>query len=143
MITIAEKKKGLAWIYIISVILGLGLIIVPIFLIQVDYNPKAFLNIIMGIIVLILGIYMLYGIASTPNKVITYNTLTGILFINQKKKILITNVEHISYKKARSKSIEYKWGTVIINKTITCKFVKDCEEVANNIMKLKNEFKEF
>ena len=55
------------------------------------------------------------------------------IIIMKKIVLPINNIFDVSYKRASPKAHQYKCGTIIINKNIKCKYVKNCEEVSKQL----------
>lgn len=142
MRVIAERKSGLLFLYGFCLFCGLFAIVVG--FIYKDIDTEMFIT---GILLTIISLILVIRIASTPKNIIVYDTEDNNLIINKKTVISIKNLFDVSYKRASAKAIQYRWGTVIINKTIKCRYVSECEEVSKRLTHLmytkKNEMEWF
>lgn len=133
---LGEKKNGLVWIYFLLIPIALLMVLSGIKLIKVI---SGFMFLIMGISFLIIGIYMIVDITKYPQNIIVYKEIDNTLILNNRIIVPISNILDVSFRNARSKSIMWKYGNVIIKtnqETYKCKYVKDCERTAKILMKL-------
>ena len=140
---IATRKKGLVYIYIISLILSLFITLAGI--ISMKENLFNIFLVICGLIMLIFSVYMIIDILKTPKIAIKYNSDNYTLIVYQNT-INLKDITFVEYRRARAKHIQYKWGTVIITtpySKVICKYIKNCEYVAKKIYSLSLKAKEF
>ena len=133
---IGEKKKGLVYIY--SILIFLAILMTFIGIKQVK-QLTGLVFIIAGIVLFITGIYIIIDITKYSNNIIVYKEIDNTLILNNRIIISISSIDDVSYVNARSKSIVWKWGMIVIKakgNVFKCKYVKDCEKVAKTIFKL-------
>ncbi len=138
---LGEKKTSIAWSYIIVILMAALILFIGIEQVKVI---NGFIFVTMGIVFFIIGIYFIVDITRYPQNIIVYKEIDNTIILNNKVVISISTIKDVTFRNARSKSIVWKWGNVIIKtsgETYKCKYVKDCENVAKTIMKLmyKNE----
>lgn len=138
---LGEKKKGIEYLYFLLLILSVFLILIGI---KQNKEISGFIFIIMGIVFILLGIYLIVDILKCPKNIIVYKEIDNSLILNNRVIVSVSAIDDVSFINARSKSIVWKWGTVIVKykgQIYKCKYVKDCEKVAKTLMKLmyKNE----
>ena len=138
---LGEKKKGIEYLYFLLLLLSVFLILIGI---KQNKVISGFIFIIMGIVFIIWGIYLIVDILKCPKNIIVYKEIDNSLILNNRVIVSVSAIDDVSFINARSKSIVWKWGTVIIKykgQIYKCKYVKDCEKVAKALMKLmyKNE----
>ena len=133
---LGEKKNGIYWSYILVILMALLMLF---FGIKQEKVINGFIFMIMGIVFFIIGIYFIVDITRYPQNIIVYNEIENTIILNNKVVISISTIKDVTFRNARSKSIVWKWGNVIIKtngETYKCKYVKDCENVAKTLMKI-------
>ena len=129
MKVIARKKKGLEALYFSVIILGI------VFLSIGSYSGAPFL--LIGLICVILGLWIFIDILLIPNDIIKLDN--DKLVLPKNISIQLKEITDISYRKARARSIQYSWGTIIISshgQKYKYRYIKDCEQVSKEITKL-------
>lgn len=136
MKVLGEKKKGIAYVYLLLLAIAGLLIFLGVKEIKVI---TGFIFLVAGIIFIIVGMYMIIDIIRYPQNIIVYKEIDNTLILNNRVIVSVEFITDVSFINARSKSITWKWGVVVIRTTgatYKCKYVKDCEKVAKTLMKL-------
>ncbi len=136
MKVLGEKKKGIAYVYLLLLAIAGLLIFLGVKEIKVI---TGFIFLAAGIIFIIVGLYMIIDIIRYPKNIIVYKESDNTLILNNRVIVSVEFITDVSFINARSKSIAWKWGMIIIRTagaTYKCKYVKDCEKVAKTLMKL-------
>ena len=130
MRVIAERKNALLFLYIFCLIVGIISFLLGLFF---NYKGNGLEMIMPGIVLIGISLYFVIRIATTPKEIIVYDKDNKTIIIMKKIVLPINNIFDVSYKRASPKAHQYKWGTIIINKSIKCKYVKNCEEVSKQL----------
>jgi hypothetical protein len=122
--TIAYKNHFAGIVYILCTILGIVLIITDIRFIYTYYF-------ILGVILTIIGGYLSLKYLMLPSKIISIDN-NGIIYLPKGITLTKNDVIKVDYRKARAKSITYRYGTIIIStlkKDYKYHFITDCQNV--------------
>ena len=128
---IAKRKNAVFPLYIFTAIVGVAAIVMS-FMTDIKFM-------IMGVLVEIVSIYILVGFCKVPPIIITLDE-NGILHLPGNVTVVPSEISDVSYKPARAKHVQYKWGNVEIvtySGTYKLKYVAECEAVAKKLTELK------
>ena len=128
---IAQRKNAVFPLYVFTAIIG-GAAIVLSFMTDIKF-------LILGILVEIFSIYVLIGFCKVPPIIITLDE-NGILHFPGNVTVTPSEISDVSYKPARAKHMQYKWGNVEIvtySGKYKFKYVAECETVAKKLTELK------
>lgn len=140
MNVIAKKTEGLGLLYSFTALLGLVLIGIGVFY---ETTSTSLLTAIFGIVVFALSCYHVVMFFRTPAEIITIDS-KGILHLPNEVTLDPADLIDVSYKRARGKGFQYKWGEIILSThidTYKFNFVDDCEETSKVLTRLMYESK--
>lgn len=128
---IAKRKNAVFPLYIFTALVGVFVIVLS-FMGDIEF-------LILGILVIAVSAYILIGFCKVPPVIITLDE-SGVLHLPGNVTITPSEISDVSYKNARAKHIQYKWGSVTIvtySGTYKYKYVAECEAVAKKLTELK------
>lgn len=140
MTEVIARKKRVAWMYIVSLILGVVVIICAVVL---GFNNKitAFFMIVIGIACIVISVVILFKISRTPSIIITRED-DMLKFPDGYCKI--SELKNVYCRRAHARGISYEWGEIIINvdyREYKYNYVADVEMVQQRIAQLMQESK--
>lgn len=134
MKVIAKRKEGLDWLYAI-----LGLICAILFVLCLLETNEPFPALLL-LIVSVFGIYTFISHKNMPKDIVSVDEATGQIYLHPDDfTVFASNLVDVSYDKARSRSIQYKWGILIIETGIEkfeYQYVADVENVAKELTRI-------
>lgn len=126
---IIARKKGDLWIiYLITAILGIGIIFL---------NKESMILMLVGAVITIIFIGILIDYLLIPKKIIQIREDGKILF-SKKKVFLWHELKNVSYRRFSAKGIQYQWGKIMVQTTrgtFSYRYVDECEKVAQELIK--------
>ena len=140
MNVIAKKSEGLGLLYSFTALLGLVLIGIGVFY---EKTSTSLLTAVFGIVVLAISVYQVVAFCRTPAEIVTVDN-TGLLHLPNDVTLNPADLIDVSYKRARGKGIQYKWGKIILSThidTYKFNFVADCEQTAKELTRMMYESK--
>ncbi len=129
--TIAYKNHGAGITYILLTVFGLPFLISAFIERSLPYT-------LLGIFIMILGGIFAIRYLSLPSHIIILNE-DNTLLLPKGVAIPLEALCDVSYKRARAKGIQYRWGKIILETrfgTYKFDFVSDCEEVSKHLTRL-------
>ena len=134
MKVIAKRKEGLDWLYAI-----VGIICAILFVLCLKTTNEPFPALLL-LVVSIFSIYTFISYKNMPKDIISVDEMTGQIYLHPDDiTVFASNLVDISYDKARSRSIQYRWGTLILETGIEkfeYKYVADVENVAKELTRI-------
>lgn len=140
MTEVIARKKRVAWMYIVSLIIGVALIICASVL-GSDNKIAVVFMVIVGIVCIAVSVVIIIKISKTPLIVITREEDT---LIYPDGKCKISELENVYCRKAHARGISYEWGEIIISvngREYKYNYVADVERVQQRIAQLMQESK--
>ena len=107
----------------------------------VNYNPASFFA---GVLCVVFIGFHLVKYICTPYEIIKADE-NGILYLPKDVRIDPQDIVDVSYRRARAKGINYKWGKIIIATRVeryTFDYVEDCEEVSKKLTRIMYRIKD-
>ena len=140
MTVIAKKSEGLGFLYCLTAFVGLVLIGSGVFY---ETNSTSLLTAVFGLVVLAISVYQVVKYFRTPAEIVTIDN-QGVLHLPNGVTLDPLDLVDVSYKRARGKGFQYKWGEIILSTRIDTykfNFVDDCEQTAKELTRLMYESK--
>ena len=140
MNVIARKTEGLGLLYSFTALIGLVLIGIGVFY---DTTSASWLTALFGVALFAISCYHVVMICRTPTEIITVDN-KGILHLPNDVTLDPADLIDVSYKRARGKGFQYKWGEIILCTHIDSykfNFVDDCEQTAKELTRMMYESK--
>ncbi len=140
MTEVIARKKRVAWMYIVSLIIGVALIICASVL-GSDNKIAVVFMVIVGIVCIAVSVVIIIKISKTPLIVITREEDT---LIYPDGKCKISELENVYCRRAHARGISYEWGEIIISvngREYKYNYVADVERVQQRIAQLMQESK--
>ena len=140
MNVIAKKTEGLGLLYSFTALIGLVLIGIGVFY---DTTSTSWLTALFGVALVAISCYHVVMICRTPVEIITVDN-KGILHLPNDVTLDPADLIDVSYKRARGKGFQYKWGEIILCTHIDSykfNFVDDCEQTAKELTRMMYESK--
>ena len=107
----------------------------------INYNQASFFT---GVICIVFIGFQFVKYILTPYEIIKADE-NGILYLPKGVRIDPRDIVDVSYRRARAKGINYKWGKIIIATRVeryTFDYVEDCEEVSKKLTRIMYRIKD-
>ena len=140
MNVIAKKTEGLGLLYSFTALIGLVLVGIGVFY---ETTSTSWLTALFGVALVAISCYHVVMICRTPAEIITVDN-KGILHLPNDVTLDPADLIDVSYKRARGKGFQYKWGEIILCTHIDSykfNFVDDCEQTAKELTRMMYESK--
>ena len=127
---VLAKRKPLIWILYLLVLLACGWVLI---------TSKETLTFLLLLLMVALAGFILVQYFITPKVMISVDS-NEALHLHNGTVIQATDIVDVSYKRASARTIQYKWGKVILTTvqgSYTFRYVEDCEEVSKKILDIK------
>ena len=134
--TIAQKCHGAGITYILLTVFALPFLVSALIYHSLPYT-------ILGLCATILGGWFAIRYLSLPSAIIVLSE-DSTLILPKGVTVPLEAVCDVSYKRARAKRFQYRWGKIILETRLgryKFNFVSDCEEVAKHLTRLIYETK--
>ena len=108
-----------------------------------DTTSTTLLTVLFGVAVLAISCYGVVAFCRTPAEIVSVDN-NGILHLPNDVTLNPADLIDVSYKRARGKGIQYKWGKIILSTHIDIykfNFVADCEQTAKELTRMMYESK--
>ena len=140
MNVIARKREGLGLLYSFTALIGLIFIGIGV---CYDTTSTTLLTVLFGVVVFAISCYGVVAFCRTPAEIVTVDN-TGLLHLPNDVTLNPADLVDVSYKRARGKGIQYKWGKIILSThidTYKFNFVADCEQTSKELTRMMYESK--
>lgn len=140
MNVIAKRTEGLGLLYSVTALIGLALVGIGVFY---DITSTSWLTSSLGVALFAISCYHVVLFCRTPAEIITVDR-EGVLRLPNDVMLDPADLTDVSYKRARGKGFQYRWGEIILCTHIDSykfNFVDDCEQVAKELTRMMYESK--
>jgi hypothetical protein len=134
---IASKKGSILPLYIFVAAIGILFLCIGIAIGEFYYIGA-------GALIFIVGMAITLDFCRFPMTLITLGS-DGMLYLPRSVTVNPREITDVSYRRASARSIQYKWGTVIIttySDTYKLRYTADCESVSKRLTELMYESKQ-
>ena len=130
---VGKRSGGVGILYSVIEVLFLAIVLWGWGMFRNESDVRVLL---LGLVFLGVTGVILFRYFTTPAEAIILNEDNSIYLAKFDLTLSMEEIRHISYKRARAKGIEYKWGKVIIetdSKKYKTDYLSYCEEVADTL----------